>query len=75
MRGALSTEFIEKYASNERVTISLRKDDLLAVSSLVSYEADAVGGGNVLDDPADEQEQLAHYERILEVIDVALRTQ
>ena len=76
MRTPLTTSELERYVSNDRITISIRRDDLTVLGDLVQHEGESFyGGAEVEDDNLEAQEYLTQLDRLDEVISLALRTQ
>jgi len=70
MRTPLTTAELERYISNDRVTISVKRTDLQEVLEQIDMVADSID-----DDDAYEDERYEPFIRFIEVASVALKSQ
>ena len=73
MQGTYAPLATERYAANDRITISIRRDDLERVNDLVYFERDSAFG--IYDAPDRAQAYAEQLDRILELFEIATRTQ
>lgn len=73
MRTPFTNTELESYVSNDRVTISIRRDDLVVAIELVSEEYQFLDDS--IDPDAEFDPRKVSLDRLAEVFDIALRTQ